>query len=333
MANITLQLLFHPNVFGDPAAEGARIFDLLYAEACQEEKKDAFRATFPIYVTEHRNLGKIHPPLPEIPGILDQFWDGSMDRYRSVFRIKRANKKIPGKDGEPHKLKPLVQKIIEQNRRKKREAKAAALQEQTGCSLAKSALDTVKGSGSPSSIRAATWGVFNRMLHPGKSHRQGKSVGNDGSVDEENPSEETVLADFLESQARAFMAEGAKLASDDLTKEKNDGDSGTRAPKEAIDSKAEPPSLASTEKHEPNTHRKKSNPYEDYLCIAEHVEYVEGQPRVSEDSVLRKIDELRKAQQFGDGGPHEEFQRLKLLKDGSMEVSVSVDEAQDEVAN
>lgn len=308
------------------------------------EKKEAFCITFPIFVTEHRNLGKVHPPLPEIPIILDQFWDACMDKYRIVFKIKRdlTQKKTPGKDGQPRKLKPLVQKIIEMERRRKREEAKAAVAAQSAadaqsplCALTKSTIDTVKGS--PDSKRAATWGIFNKMLHPGKPRRQGKSIGHDGSVDEEKFDEELVGDGVLGTQVlkgfTSIMAPGAEPSSNSMIEEERDGALGTQV----LDSmglmapESGPSSIDTTEEQETSIHHNTTNIYDDYLCLAEHIEYVEGQPRVSEDSVVRKMDELLKAQQNEDDGPHEEFQRLKLIKDGSMEVSVSVDEAQDEV--
>jgi hypothetical protein len=113
-SNITLQFLFHPNVFSDPEAEAARIVQLLHAAANATDRKEAFKQTFPIYASENRNIGKVHPPLPEIPGILDQFWDGAMEEYRKIFRIRNP-------EDYHRKLKDVVRLVIADERRKKLE--------------------------------------------------------------------------------------------------------------------------------------------------------------------------------------------------------------------
>ncbi|CAG8960372.1 hypothetical protein HYFRA_00012447 [Hymenoscyphus fraxineus] len=313
MANTTLTFLFHPNVFTDPKAEAARIFDLLYAEASAQEKEVAFRATFPRYVTTSRHLGTIHPPLPEIPSVFKQFWDGAMERYRDVYNIKLDpnQKKTPGKDGEPHKLKPLIHKMIEMERRRQQEkekAEAGELPDQsTGnystpsalSAMSKSTKEAVKGQ--PDSKRSATWGAFNKLLHLKKGGRKQKSSDMDGSIDEESFSEENVDSE---------NTSGGKDLKDRSTS--------------IMGAEAGPFSISMTEDHEarisPNTPG-----VDDDLAQVEHIEYAENKFGTSQDRGLCEPDGFARDQQNGDEGPHQELQRLKLVKDGSLEAVISTD--------
>ncbi|CAG8974128.1 hypothetical protein HYALB_00002764 [Hymenoscyphus albidus] len=313
MVNTTLTFLFHPNVFTDPKAEAARIFDLLYAEASAQEKELAFRETFPRYVTTSRHLGTIHPPLPEIPNVFKQFWDGAMERYRDVYKIKLDpnQKKTPGKDGEPHKLKPLIHKMIEMERRRKREeekVEAGDLPDQsTGNSSTPSALSAMSKStkeavkGPPDSKRSATWGAVNKLFHLKKGGRKQKSLDVDGSIDEESFAEESVDSE---------NTSGGKDLKDRSTS--------------IMGAETGPSSISMTEEHEarisPNTPG-----VDDDLAHVEHIEYAENKFETSQDRGLCEPDGFVKDKQNEDEGPHQELQRLELVKDGSMEVAISTD--------
>jgi hypothetical protein len=170
MSNTTLQFLFHPNVFNDPEAEASRIVQLLLAAAIDTDRKEAFKQTFPIYVTKNRNIGKVHPPLAEIPGILDRFWDGAMKEYRRIFKIHS-------------KLKDVVKLVMENVKRKKLELlKAEADQAQESIDLVpkqsptrtprrRSHSSDRKTITASSSKRSATWDAFVNKLHGMRPHK------------------------------------------------------------------------------------------------------------------------------------------------------------------
>ncbi|EHL01972.1 hypothetical protein M7I_1921 [Glarea lozoyensis 74030] len=291
MSNVTLQFLFHPNVFSNPETEAARIVQLLLSAATATDRKEAFKQTFPIYASENRNIGKVHPPLPEIPAILDQFWDGAMNEYDKIFKIShQAGRKT--RDGkEPKRLKDMVQLVIADERRKKAEAIAKETQEaeisgthskkaEGKAKLPCMKTDDKKIITASTTKRSATWGAFvNRLQGKRPTKRSPPNVDGVESSDTTRVNSLASIENQSTDLVETYITDLDGACDDpDVFYEAEEG------PKDPLD---------------------------------EQLEISRIPLRVSQ-------------QQSEDGGICEALRRMRFAKDGSLEAFISVDEPQEQ---
>jgi hypothetical protein len=316
ISNVTLQFLFHPNVFSDPEAEAARIVQLLLSAATATDRKEAFKQTFPIYVLENRNIGKVHPPLPEIPGVLDQFWDGAMDEYSRIFKVPHQPGRKTRDDKEPKRLKDMIQLVIADERRKKAEAIAQVAQEAeiigTGSTKTEGKTEAPCTKNNDKKIitasttkRSPTWGAFVNRLQGKRATK--RSPPNVDGVESNDTTRVNSLAS-IESQSM------------DLDTFSN---ATTRVNSVASDMST--------------TKTLKRAVVETYItdldgaCDERDVFYeAEEHPSDQLDQQLEisRIPLRVSEQQSEDGGVCEALRRMRFAKDGSLEAFVSVDEPQ-----
>ncbi|EPE27969.1 hypothetical protein GLAREA_04760 [Glarea lozoyensis ATCC 20868] len=318
MSNVTLQFLFHPNVFSNPETEAARIVQLLLSAATATDRKEAFKQTFPIYASENRNIGKVHPPLPEIPAILDQFWDGAMNEYDKIFKIShQAGRKT--RDGkEPKRLKDMVQLVIADERRKKAEAIAKETQEaeisgthskkaEGKAKLPCMKTDDKKIITASTTKRSATWGAFVNRLQ-GKRPTK-RSPPNVDGVESSDTTRVNSLASIENQSTDLGGFSNATTRVNSVV-----SDSSTTQPSKAIVVETYITDL-------------------DGACDDPDVFYeAEEGPKdpLDEQLEISRIPLRVSQQQSEDGGICEALRRMRFAKDGSLEAFISVDEPQEQ---